>query len=109
MPLIAWLVIAYIAGLLAGFGGMPAFVALLLGGLAIVAAAQGRMVIVATLAFLAAGIASALSAKHGNDECVRRSAGATVVVARLERSIEPGGFSPATLTGCSARLSVFAA
>src|ERR1043165_9959307 len=109
MPLIAWLVIAYLSGLLAGFGGIPGFVAIVVAVVAVVAASQGNVRAATVLGFAVAGLWTARSAKESNERCIRLAARAHEVAARLDRDIEPGGFSSAALTSCPARISVFAA
>ena len=109
MPLVAWPVIAYLVGLLAGFGGLPGFVAIVLAVVAIVVASRDNVRAATVLGFAVAGLWSARSAKDSNERCIRRWAATREVVARLDRDIEPGGFSSAELTSCRARISIFAA
>src|ERR1043165_2668721 len=109
MPLIAWLVIAYLAGLLAGFAGVPGAAGIGLGVVAIIAASQQALKPAVVAGLCIAGLWSARSARESNERCIRLSSARHEVLARLDRDIEPGGFSPAALTTCPARISIFAA
>src|SRR5207253_2363864 len=76
---------------------------------AVIAASQNNVRAATVLGFAAAGLWTARSARESNERCIKVAAGGHEVAARLDRDIEPGGFSSAALTNCPARISIFAA
>lgn len=111
MPLIAWLVLGYLAGLLAGFGGIGAPVGIVA---AIVAAAalgvvRDRPRVAAVAGFLVAGCLASSAATESVHRCVRALSHTSTVLARIAGDAEPGAFTRGESVECGAPLSVFVA
>jgi len=97
MPLIAWLVAAYLAGLLAGFAGAgppAAIAALILAGAAQVGS---RSRIAAGAIVLVAGALSAMSSAQSHLGCVRAAATRRVERISLDDEAAPGAYARGTL------------
>ena len=111
MPLITWLVLGYLAGLLAGFGGIGAPVGIVA---AIVAAAalgvvRDRPRVAAVAGFLVAGCLASSAATESVHRCVRALPHTSTVLARIAGDAEPGAFTRGESVECGAPLSVFVA
>lgn len=108
MPLVAWLVGAYLAGLLLGFSAAGFVIAIAGGGAAAIAGPTGRTRIATTAVLIAAGSVAAMTSAEGRRECVRQAVAAGSHVARIVDDAGPGGFVRARAR-CGARVNVFVA
>jgi competence protein ComEC len=108
VPLIAWLVGSYLAGLLLGFTRAgPAALALAVGGgIGALVVSRPRFAVAAAL--IAAGSINAAAWSNAQRACVRSVATAQVIRVELVDDATPGSFVRARLA-CGARASVFVA
>lgn len=108
MPLIAFLVLGYFAGLLASFGGMGLFVGALAATTTAAALLGSAPRLAVAGAMLFAGCLTGSSASETRRLCVARAANSQAVVVRLRDEVAPGAFSRAKLD-CGGEASVFVA
>jgi competence protein ComEC len=108
MPLIAWLVGAYLAGLLAGFSGAGGMVGIAMTGVGLAAAVVSRPRLAVAALLVAGGSWSAISWTTSRHSCARAAALNTVMRLRLDDEASPGAYARGTLA-CGARVSVFVA
>ena len=109
MPLIAWLLIAYLAGLLTGFAGAHVSLAILFAAVATFLAAREKLALAALTAFLALGVAAAAASRDANERCIRAVANTDTITVKLDRDAAPGSFASGHLFRCPAGISIFAA
>src|SRR3954471_10977771 len=92
MPLIAWLIGAYLAGLLAGFSSAGAMIGVAAIAAAAVAIVTSRARAAVAAIALAAGALSATSWTEARRSCVRSAAKTLVSQLRLDDEAAPGAF-----------------
>ncbi len=111
MPLITWLVLGYLAGLLAGFGGIGAPVGIVAAMVVAIAVAivRDRPRLAAVAGFVVAGCLAANAATESVHRCVRALAHASTTTARIVGDAEPGAFTRGESVECFAPLSIFVA
>lgn len=109
MPLITWLVLGYLAGLLAGFGGLGGPAGIVAALVGVVALTSDRQRVTAVAAFVVAGCFAAGAATQSAHTCVRTLAHASVISARIVADAEPGSFTRGVSVACGAPLSIFVA
>jgi competence protein ComEC len=103
------LVLGYLAGLLAGFGGIAAPAAILAATVVVVAIARDRSRAAAVAAFAVAGCLAASAATESVHRCVRALAHTSTTTARIAADAEPGALAHGESVECGAPLSVFVA
>jgi len=108
MPLIAWLVAAYLAGSLAGFTAGASAVAATASCAAIAAALISRPRLAAACILVVAGSLAARGFQGQQRSCAARAVGADEVTLTLIDDASPGSFARARLA-CGARASTFIA
>ena len=108
MPLIAWLVGAYLGGLLIGFTEAGLVAAILAGAAAIAAFLASAQRLAAAAVILAAGSLAASAQADSQLACVKSVSESGAVTARVNDSLVPGAFSRG-ITTCGAPVSIFVA
>jgi competence protein ComEC len=108
VPLIAWLIGAYLAGLLVGFTGSATAVAWLAAAIALAAIPLSHQRVAAGAALIAAGSINGTSWSGARRSCVGSAAHSSSVRVELSDEASPGAFARGTLD-CGARASVFVA
>jgi len=106
MPLVAAALVAYVAGLLAGFAGSVALCALATGAALVVGLRRDRVVAAALAALCLAGSLVARSCHHDDADCLSRAMHSGRAKLVVEDSVGPGGFSPAHLAECDGAASI---
>lgn len=108
MPLVAQAVLALIAGLLAGYGGMVAGVLVLAFAAGGAAWLRHDQALAALAALLAAGALIGVGDDTRRRECKARMLGMSAWIAELEDAAAPGAFVGATVRdgGCAVRASL---
>ncbi|MEO5566860.1 MAG: ComEC/Rec2 family competence protein, partial [Gemmatimonadaceae bacterium] len=108
MPLIAFLVLGYFAGLLAGFGAVGTFAGTIAAIVMVAAVVGGAPRVAGAGAMILAGCVTGSSASDARRLCVARAATSQAVVVSLRDDVAPGGCSRGEL-GCGGEASVFVA
>ena len=106
MPLIAVAILAYAAGLLAGFGLGSALTGCAGLAVATIALAYRRMVLFAGGAAVAAGALVAAGTRVADAQCQRAIPRERVWRVVLDEAAAPGGFVHGRTTGCAITLSI---
>jgi competence protein ComEC len=107
MPLITWLVIAFLGGLLVGFSAAAKLFAVLAIACAVLAALMSRVRAAACFIVAFTGLLSAMSAHAARVTCVRAAARVQVVAAVIVDDVSDGGYTRGeTLCGAPATLFV---
>lgn len=111
MPLVAWAVAAYVAGLYAGFSRSPLLIAIVLIATALLAAAfagfaRGASVVAALIAVAIAGVGMAATSTDADRRCVDQVERAHRAIVTLDGDASPGAFVRARLGSCGAVISV---
>ncbi len=108
MPLIAYAVASFAAGLLLGFADLPFAGAVCAGTLAVAGLLGGRRALVAFGALVAAGILVAGASDGAREQCVRRIVAATEWRVVLDDDASPGAFvgGEASVEGCTVRAAL---
>jgi hypothetical protein len=106
MPLIAFALIAYVAGLLAGFAN-----SYVLGAMAAIAATaagfqRGRAVAIGLATLCLAGVVVASTCQRDDARCLNAALRAQPIALVVEDSVGPGGFGRARLAACDAAASI---
>lgn len=109
MPLIAWLILGYLAGLLTGFGGVGVPAAFLATAVGAALVATGRVKGATIAALVLAGVVAAAATEQSRSVCVRQGIRSSTIEVRLAGDAEPGAFVRGSAKGCAAPLSVFVA
>src|SRR5437868_15073016 len=106
MPLVAYALAAYIAGLLAGFGPSPSLSALALGAAFVVGYRRNLTCAVALAVLAGAGGVIAHSARTVDDRCLRDAARARGLRVVVQDSVAPGAYVRGHLETCEARVAL---
>jgi competence protein ComEC len=106
MPLIAVALIAYVAGLLAGFANSYLLAAVAAIAVAAAGMPRGRTVAIGLAALCLAGVIVASACQRDDVRCLNAALHAQPVSLVVEDSIGPGGFGRARLDACDAAVSI---
>ena len=106
MPLIAFALIAYVAGLLAGFANSYVLAAMAAIAVAAAGLSHGRAVAIGLAALCLAGVIVASTCQRDDVRCLNAALHAQPVSLVVEDSIGPGGFGRARLAACDAAASI---
>ncbi|HXT15807.1 MAG TPA: DNA internalization-related competence protein ComEC/Rec2 [Gemmatimonadaceae bacterium] len=106
MPLVAWALGAYIAGLYAGFSAAPLLIGVALAASALAGVIHARTAIAGLVAACLAGVFMAQAAVRADANCLRavQETGSADVV--LQGDASPGAFVRAGVDGCGATISI---
>src|SRR4051812_11052120 len=107
MPLVAWLTLSYLGGLLAGFSDAARPAGILLVAIGIAALASGRARLAAGLTLGVAGLIAATAAGDARRECVRQTMRHRSSDLRIAAEASPGSFTRAEVSGCGAPVTLF--
>jgi competence protein ComEC len=106
MPLVAIALVAYVAGLLAGFSGSIILSGLAVGAAAVVGLLRGRAAALGLVALAIAGSLIARDSRRADARCMEAASRAREVRLVVEDSVGPGGFARARLARCHGSASV---
>ena len=109
MPLITWLVLGYMAGLLAGFGGLAAPAGMVAAMLVVAAVVQGRSHVAAIAALVLAGCLAANAAVKSVHHCVTAFSHTSTITARIGGDADPGALVRGASVECDVPLTVVVA
>jgi competence protein ComEC len=109
VPLIAWLILTYLCGLLAGLSGIAtpmAILAVAAAGIAIIVGSARQLILcVVAIAGMIAGSATTESVHR----CVEASVRSASISVEILSDVEPGGFTRGTIRPCGAPASIWIA
>jgi competence protein ComEC len=106
MPLVAVALVAYVAGLFAGFANSIALVGLATVAAAVVGFRRGRAAAGGIAALCVAGAIIARTCEREDTDCLNLALHSQPITLVIEDSIGPGGFGRARLAACGAAASV---
>lgn len=111
MPLITWLILAYLCGLLAGFGGVggPIGIVAAMIALIVTVVARDRSRVGALAVFVVAGCLASTAAMESVHRCVRALSRTSTFSVRIGDDAEPGAFTRGESVECAAPVSIFVA
>lgn len=106
MPLVAYALAAYVAGLLAGFADSFPFVALVIVIAAAIGWLRGQIVAIAFAALATTGVVAARTSQRDEARCARAGFRRVPLLVVVEDSVFPGAFLRGRLAGCDATVGV---
>src|SRR5512133_1309552 len=106
MPLVAFALGAYIAGLYAGFADSFPFVVLAIGVAAAVGWQHGRVVAVAFAALATIGIVAARTSTQRAEQCARDGIHRDPLLVAIEDSASPGAYLRGHVPECDAPVAI---
>lgn len=106
MPLIAWAVAAYVAGLLAGFSGSASAAFAVLGAAALAGASRRALTGCVLAAIAAAGVMVARADGAGARSCLTSALASRTVPVVLEEAASPGSLAHGHLAACDTPVSI---
>src|SRR5260370_4388966 len=106
MPLVAFALIACLAGLLAGFADITALGVVVVVSAAVLGVGHGRQVAIGFAALATAGIVAARTTARGTEQCLRDTVRRSSVALVLDDSAAPGAFVRGRVAGCDASVAM---
>lgn len=106
MPLVAYALASYIAGLYAGFSHSFWVGVVAVGAALVVGLTRARVIAAAYVALAIAGFAIAHRTSSDEQRCVADAATRSALVLSISDSVGPGGFTHGRLAGCDASVSL---
>jgi len=106
MPLVAYALGAYVAGLYSGFAHSALLLCATIAAAVMIGAKRNREVALALSLLVVAGSAIALADDRAEERCLRRVQRGDSVSVVVADSIGPGGFTRASIVGCAASVSL---
>jgi competence protein ComEC len=106
MPLAAYALGVYVAGLLAGFADSLLFVAVVIAAGIAVGWSRGHVVVIAFAALATTGVVAARTSQRDEAQCARDGLRRDPLLVVVEDSVFPGAYLRGRLAGCQATVSV---
>jgi competence protein ComEC len=106
MPLVAYALAAYVAGLLAGFADSLALIGLAIVVAAAIGSQRGQGVAIAFAALTTAGVVAARASQHDEQRCASDGLRRVPLLVVVEDSVSPGAYLRGRLDGCEATVSI---
>ncbi len=108
MPLVAYSLGSYLAGLLGGFQGSLIVVGAVAAGVAAVGSLRGRAIATTFGALALAGAAVAHEVARDDVVCAKDAARRTTLTVRLDHDVDDGGFGRGEIMPCGGSVSISA-
>jgi hypothetical protein len=106
MPLVAFALIAYLAGLLAGFADILAIGVVVVTAAAVLGVGHGRQVAIGFAALATAGIVAARTTARGTEHCLRDTVQRHSVALVVDDSVAPGEFVRGRVADCDGSVTM---